>query len=358
VCGISVRHQNANSPHNIGYLAIDLTFRILQDGRNLLESPFEDTIPLMEEALGARLNRFGDELLCYSPTAYPYRIDSHEQSNRYNYPSLSVTGLSCSLMCEHCKGRLLKGMNPTVTPEEMISECKTISKRGGEGVLISGGSDPSGHVPLDNFGEAIVYAKKDLDLKVVVHTGLVTEDTALMLKKADIDAVMLDIIGSSDVAERVYHIDDATEKMTESLRLLTQFEIPTAPHVLVGLNYGKLGGELEALNMIADFSPAALVIIILSPVRNTPMEDVAPPAPEVVGKILTIARLGLEQTPLLLGCARPLGDHKIQTDKLAIRAGVNGVALPSQEGVDFAKEKGLHPVFLDVCCSLAYQWLS
>lgn len=339
-------------------MATDLTFRILEEGQEILESPFEYTMPLMEEAFESRLSRFGNDLLCYSPTAYPYKIDSHEQSNRFNYPSLSVTGLSCSLMCEHCKGRLLNGMKPTVTPEELMSECKKISERGGEGALISGGSDPSGHVPINQFGEAIAYAKKELGLKVVVHTGLVTEDTALMLKKADVDAVMLDIIGSSDVAEQVYHIDNAPEKMIESLRMLNNFKIPTAPHILVGLNYGKLGGELEALDMIAGFSPAALVIIVLSPVRNTPMEEVTPPAPEVVGKILTIARLGLEKTPLLLGCARPLGDHKIQTDKLAIRAGVNGIALPSQEGVDFAKEKGLHPVFLDVCCSLAYQWLS
>lgn len=335
-----------------------MSFRILEDGKDVLESPLKAAEPLMEKAFQSRITNFGNELLCYSPTAYPYRIESHEQSNHYNFPSLSVTGTSCSLMCEHCRGRLLDGMKSTPTPDEVMTECQRISDRGGEGVLISGGSDTSGHVPLDGFGEAITYAKKDLGLKVVVHTGLVTEKTALMLKKAEVDAAMLDIIGSDDVAKRIYHLEDGKRRIRKSLRLLTELEIPTTPHILVGLNYGRLGGELEALDLVADFSPSALVIIILSPIRNTPMDHVNPPSPELVGKLLTIARLGLKRTPLLLGCARPLGNHKIQVDKLAIRAGVNGVALPSQEGVDFAKERGLHPIFLDVCCSLAYQYFS
>ena len=41
----------------------------------------------------------------------------------------------------------------------------------------------------------------------------------------------------------------------------------------------------------------------------------------------------------------------------SIRSGANGIALISQEGVDFAKEQKLNPVFEDVCCSLAYQTL-
>jgi hypothetical protein len=52
-----------------------------------------------------------------------------------------------------------------------------------------------------------------------------------------------------------------------------------------------------------------------------------------------------------------MGQHKIDTDKFAIRSGANGIAMISQEGVDFAREQGLEPKFEDVCCSLAYQTL-
>jgi uncharacterized radical SAM superfamily protein len=100
------------------------------------------------------------------------------------------------------------------------------------------------------------------------------------------------------------------------------------------------------------------VIIALNPLRKTPMESVAPPTPEDIGRIMTIARLGMKEVPILLGCARPMGRHKVETDKFAVMSGLNGVALISQEGIDFAQERGLEPVFLDICCSLAYKFLS
>ena len=143
--------------------------------------------------------------------------------------------------------------------------------------------------------------------------------------------------------------------MRESLDILEEQGIPTVPHVLVGLNYGNLGGELKALDMISQGKPSAIVIIALSPIRRTPMEGVSPPTPQEIGRVMVAARLGMRETPLLLGCARPLGAHKIETDRQAISAGANGIALISQEGVDFGRSRGLRPVFRDVCCSLAYQ---
>ena len=80
-----------------------------------------------------------------------------------------------------------------------------------------------------------------------------------------------------------------------------------------------------------------------------------PPTPESIGRIMTIARLGFPDIPLLLGCARPIGQHKIDTDQYAIKSGTNGIAMISQEGVDFARTMSLEPIFKDVCCSLAYQ---
>jgi hypothetical protein len=197
--------------------------------------------------------------------------------------------------------------------------------------------------------------KTELGIEVVVHTGLVSEKTAQSLAEAQIDAAMLDVIGDERVSREVYHIENGPEKMRHSLDLLESLMIPTVPHVLVGLDYGRLTGEIEALEMIAQGSPAALVIIALSPIRKTAMEGVAPPSPEDIGRILTIARLGMRNIPSLLGCARPMGQHKIDTDMFAVRSGTNGIALISQQGVDLARDLGLEPVFMDVCCSLAYK---
>ncbi len=334
-----------------------MSFDILKDGHQILKSPLEEFDDWLHRAFKTRLDSFGTQLVCYSPTAYPYEIKDHRQAHSSNFLSLSVTGTSCSLNCEHCDGRLLKGMESTITPESLFDRCVEIKNQGGEGVLISGGSDSKGHVPLERFGNAIGRVKRELGLQVVVHTGLVTPETAFQLAEAEIDAAMLDIIGDEDVSSKVYHITDGPKKMRKSLDILEEHQIPTVPHVLVGLDYGQLRGEIEALQMIAEGYPSAVVIIALSPVRKTPMENITPPSPENIGRIMTAARLGFPDIPILLGCARPKGQHKIDTDVFAIRSGMNGIALISQEGVDFARDKGLEPTFEDVCCSLAYQTL-
>jgi len=249
-------------------------------------------------------------------------------------------------------------MESTVTPEGLFDRCREIKKIGGEGVLISGGSDLKGYVPLERFTKSIQRVKSELDLEIVVHTGLVSEKTAQGLAEAQIDAAMLDVIGDERVSKEIYHLDDGPKKMRRSLDILEELGVPTVPHVLVGLDYGKLAGEIEALDLIAQGNPAAVVIIALSPLRKTSMEGVNPPAPEDIGRIMTVARLGMKEVPLLLGCARPMGNHKIETDKYAILSGANGIALISQDGVNFARAKELEPVFLDVCCSLAYKTLS
>lgn len=337
------------------HFGAEMSFDITTDGASIIKASSNELKEWMEQSYDKRLTVFGKELLCYSPTAYPYGIKDHKQISPHNFVSLSVTGTACSLKCEHCDGQLLKGMESTVTPETLYERCAEIKSQGGEGVLISGGSDPEGYVPLNRFANAIGRVKSELDLEVVVHTGLVNETTAHHLAEAHVDAAMLDIIGDERVAREIYHIDNGPEKMRRSLDVLESFNVPTVPHVLVGLDYGRLRGEIEALEMISQGSPAALVIIALSPLRKTSMEGIAPPSPEDIGRIMTIARLGMEKTPLLLGCARPMGQHKIDTDLFAINSGVNGVALISQEGVNHARNAGLQPVFLDVCCSLAYK---
>ncbi|MHA2373979.1 MAG: radical SAM protein, partial [Candidatus Thorarchaeota archaeon] len=105
-------------------------------------------------------------------------------------------------------------------PETLLQKCTEAKEKGGEGVLISGGSDARGHVPLARFGKAIQTIKKDLGLEVIVHTGLVDEKTASILGNANIDAAMIDIIGDSVVAKDVYHIEDGPVKMARSLESL------------------------------------------------------------------------------------------------------------------------------------------
>jgi hypothetical protein len=245
-------------------------------------------------------------------------------------------------------------MDATLSPDELLSRFSEIAEKGGTGALVSGGSDGQGRVPLLRFGDAIAQGK-EMGLDIVVHTGIVDESTAEMLAAASVDAVMLDIIGDSQVMKQVYHLRDGVKAIRASLDILHAHRLQIVPHILVGLNYGELSGELNAIDMVSGYDPAGLVVIALSPLPKTPMEHIQPPAPETIGRIMTVARFALPKTPLLLGCARPMGEHKIHTDRYAVDSGANGIAYVSQEGVDYAREQSLEPVFQDVCCSLASQ---
>lgn len=242
-------------------------------------------------------------------------------------------------------------MIPATSPDSLIDACRQLKERGSVGCLISGGCLLDGSVPLDRFVDAIAQVKKDLDLIVVVHTGIISNSTARKLKKAGVDAALIDIIGSDDTIREIYHLDAKVEDYDKSLRALSNSGIPLVPHVLVGLHYGTLRGELRSLEMISNYNPAAVIVIALMPIRGTPMEDVAPPTPEDIAKVLVTTRLMMPTTPLVLGCARPVGEHRILTDVLAVKAGVNAIAFPAEEAIQFAKSMGLKATFSPICCS-------
>jgi hypothetical protein len=51
---------------------------------------------------------------------------------------------------------------------------------------------------------------------------------------------------------------------------------------------------------------------------------------------------------------RPKGKHRAETDKLAIRAGVNAIAFPVEEAIKTAEKFGYEINFSPFCCSQIY----
>ena len=294
---------------------------------------------------------FGKRILFYAPGFVHYDTE-YFRSSQAAFPSISLTGSFCSLNCGHCGGRILETMIPAQTPRRLIEVCSRIKKKGAVGCLISGGCLPEGSVPIGRFVDEIAEAKKNLGLTMVVHTGLLDVGTAKRLREAGVDAVSIDIIGSDETIKEIYNLDASTGDYEESLDALSRSGIPFTPHVLVGLHYGSLKGEFNALRMIAKYRPSALILIAFFPIRGTKMESVKPPSPEAILEVLVEARFMMPQVPLALGCARPKGKHRARTDTLAVEAGVNGIAFPSLEGIKRAEALGLETSFSPLCCSL------
>ncbi len=275
--------------------------------------------------------------------------------NPYRFPSISVTGDKCYLNCEHCKGRMLEAMIPAKTPEKLMDVCQKIEEEGGKGCLISGGSMTDGSVPLMRFVPTIKRVKHDLGLDIVVHTGIVNPHLAEALAKVEIDAAMIDVVGSDETMRSVCHLNLKLDAFDRSLSLLEHNNIPIVPHIVVGIHYGELRGEGKALQIISKHNPAAVVIVALNPLNQTPMKHVVPPSPLDISRVILATRFMIPRTPSTLGCARPMGKHRSETETLAIRAGVNGIAYPSEKGYHFAKKLGLDIRFSEECCALVYR---
>jgi len=326
--------------------------------RQCFERKGEGLNELFERAYGLSRKHFSNLIHFYVPSMVHYETSFYQATNAHQFPGISVTGRFCHLKCEHCNGQLLESMISAATPRELLEVCTKIKNQGGIGCLISGGSLRDGSVPLVKFVPTMKRVKEDLGLRTVVHTGLVDGSLAKALANASIDAAMIDIIGSNHTIREIYHLNEDIRSFDRSLSLLEQNGIPTVPHIVVGIHYGKLKGEKPALKMISKHNPAAVVIVALTPLSNTKMERISPPAPVDIARVILASRLLMPETPLLLGCARPRGQHKVETDILAIRGGVNGIAYPSEEVLGFAEKLGLKVKFHEKCCSLVWRDLT
>lgn len=310
----------------------------------------ESLLTLLEAgkfASKSRLIRF------YAPSFMYYRT-SYYCSSPKDFPTISITGKYCGLKCRHCGGKVLETMYPAATPDKLKKLCVKLKMDGAIGCLISGGCHPNGSVPLEKFLDAIGWIKRELHLVVFVHTGLIDFYTANRLKLAGVDAALIDVIGSDETISEVYNLKVKPDEFEKSLRALHQAGIAFVPHVIAGLHYGNLKGEFQALKLISKFRPSALVIIAFMPIRGTEMAGVAPPKPVDVARVLASARLMFPEVPLVLGCMRPKGNHRMATDILAVKAGVDAIAFPSEEAVKFAEKEGYDISFSSLCCAQAY----
>jgi uncharacterized radical SAM superfamily protein len=304
--------------------------------------------------LNASLERLKSRRIRFYAPSFMYYRTAYYRSSAKDFPTISVTGRGCALNCKHCGGKILESMYPATTPEALYSLCGKLKAEGALGCLISGGCLPDGSVPLDRFVEVIKRVKADFGLTIFAHVGVVDFEKALKLREAGVDAALIDILGADETIREIYNLDLTVESYENALKALSQAGLSLVPHVIVGLHYGKLRGEFNALQMILRYKPSALVIIAFTPIHGTVMANVQPPKPLDIARVLTVARTMFPQTPIALGCMRPKGMHRAETDVLAIKAGVDAIAFPAEEAIKFAESQGFEMVFSSYCCSQIY----
>jgi hypothetical protein len=271
-----------------------------------------------------------------------------------DYPALSITGPRCELRCEHCQGRLLESMIPAEDPDALFEKCLALERQGCRGVLISGGCDRDGCLPWEAFLPAIRAVKEKTNLFISAHAGFIRENDAAGLKRARVDQALVDVIGDDETLQRIYRVPFGVERVVAGLEALRVAGLPVVPHIVCGIDHGRMKGERKALEILASFQVEQVVILSLMGLPGTPLQRAKPPEAEAVAELMALARFKMPKTSISLGCARPRGNTRLEV--LAVDAGVNRMALPSAEALERARSYGLEIRYQKTCCSAPAAW--
>ncbi len=267
------------------------------------------------------------------------------------FPSISVTGNACALMCKHCEGKLLEALVPATTCDELEKKAQALHEQGAMGLLLTGGCDKRGRVPVNSLIPAIKKLKESTELLLIAHTGFISREEAAALKDSGLDGIGFDVIGDMATVREIYGLEVSEKEYTDSLRAIEDSGIMIFPHVCVGLHFGELRGEYRALELIRAVTPSTIIITGLMPVAGTPMAHIKPD-PCDFEKVIKRAIKMFPHTPVVLGCAHSSGKDRGEIEKIALLCGVSGIASPTMQTIELAKEKGYEINYYGTCCGL------
>ena len=268
-----------------------------------------------------------------------------------SFPAISVTGDECALRCKHCSGTFLKHMLRATDPAALIECAQHLSDAGATGFLLTGGSDSSGKVPLAGFADAVKVIKETTTLKINAHVGLMPSQELAQMVSAGIDAFSVDVYGTDTAVRDTLGLSKRADDFLSVISDLRDLGAQSiAPHVCVGIERGAVRGEFAAIESLVPFAPEAVVIIALMPTKGTAFEGIPPPSVESTLDVIRSARKTLPESRLLLGCMRSRSARDWETQ--AVKAGINGIAMPSKRTMRALAKEGWHITEKRLCCAI------
>lgn len=323
----------------------------LQAIEDLEDASFDEALVAEMQAMAPqnrqRMVRFS------TPTFKEYESSELDSCGKNSFPAFSITAGGCALMCDHCEARILEPMIPAIRPEHLDQKVRhLVQTENLQGFLLSGGSNKRNEIRYTRYYPVIEQLKRDFPhLRVAIHTALTDETGAREMESAGVDVAMLDIIGAEETIRDVYHLDRPVDDFEATLAALCSTNMQISPHIVIGLHYGRILGEENALDILARHPTHALVLVVIMPFYAKPGTFETPDTTEV-GRIFLEARRRLPERQVLLGCARPPGMHKRVTDAYAVMAGLDGIAFPADGAVAVADMTGRPFHQAHACCSI------
>lgn len=324
--------------------------------RNYPFSPSGEDIDLIRTQIFSKPP--SEKVICFSvPNIKRYDLDSYSNRGNNAFLAFSITGKNCELHCDHCRTALLRNMIPATTPEELYNKVALAASRGTKGILVSGGCDKNGFLPIIPFAPILSELKEKCGIKIAVHSKLLDRTLAQALSTSGVDCVMVDVVNTT-VLQKVYHLEHKTFRdIILTLDLLEEYKLPAAPHLILGLQNDAEDAnekdEFYLLNNLKGRALKSLVIVFLMPLPRTPLAGMPPMPLSKVKRFFAQARLVFPNLPIQLGCARPPGVFQNKVEILALKNRFDGIAFPSEETIKLAQKRKYAIRFEELCCSLS-----
>jgi len=323
----------------------------LTEIEDLEDAEFE--VGLVETFEARAVNARSRPIRFSTPTFKEYSSSELSGCNKNSFPAFSITAGACALNCDHCQKKILEPMIPATKPSMLEEKARRlIETEQMNGFLLSGGSNRKNEIKYSRYMPVVERLKRDYpDLKVAVHSALLDEARAKEMESAGVDTVMMDVIGAQETIKQVYNLDRPVDDFEATLAALCSTSMEVTPHIVIGLHYGEILGEANALDIVSRYDVTALVLVVIMPFYAKPGTFKTPGTSDV-GRVFLDARERLPDKQVLLGCARPPGMHKRVTDAYAIMAGLDGIAFPADGAVSVAHSIGRPFEQAHSCCSI------
>ena len=296
----------------------------------------------------------------YTPTFRAYESEELKGCGKASFPAFSITGGACALNCDHCQAKILEPMISATSPAELDRKVRDlVALKDLGGFLLSGGSNRRNEVPYDRYYPTIEKLKRDFPhLRIALHSALLDQRRATLMESAGVDVAMMDVIGAQETIRDVYHLDRPVADFEATLAALSATKMDVVPHIVIGLHYGRLLGEENALDIVSRHRVSALILVVVTPIYAPADKPFATISTDDVAKVLVAARQRINHAPVQLGCIRPAGRHKMITDAYAVMAGFDGIAYPAPGIVALARAIGRPIEQEHACCSISLNGLS
>jgi len=269
------------------------------------------------------------------------------------FPAISITDYSCDLMCDFCRGKYLRGMVSVRRPEELYNVAREIWEKGGIGLLVSGGFDKYGKLPVKPYLGVLERIKKDFELIISIHPGFLELEMIKELKKCKVDVIDYEFAFDPTLLKYM-HLNLEPNNVVKHFRECLKVGFgQVVPHILLGLNGHISEWNYRALEVLSPFDISLIVLLVFIPTRGTPLEFSDPPPVREIVNYVNWASNALQRTEIALGCMRPIS-YKDSLDEILVKNGfISRIANPHKRLI-----KKYSLPMINACCSIPLDYFN